>query len=506
MRFGRLSGAGLWVACLLASAVLLFPGRFEASQGQSAQETARRQFESGRAFLRDGRLAEALKDFESLVQLFPATDVADDALLGIAELQLDTYRDPALAAATLEQLLTKYPSGTAAPMAFVLRGRVQLAEAATSAAVDAALASFDRVRRLFPESEAVPAASYFSGEALRSTRRFADALLRYQRVYAESPRSVWAARARLGAARCLVHLGQPRDAMAELQRIRVRFPDSPEAARALAWNTILYRLHIRPPAQPPYTFTGRPLSGSLARLRDVRALAVDGSDRIYVVSDNGVRVLTPSGSDVRSFAARDARGVVFDRGGAALVLLKSGIMRPDGSMSILSRRVEANVRPLETLEAAVGLKSGSLLVADRESGTVFRLDAQHAIQGVFSTSRPERMASAPQDEIATLDAQAKSVAVSSRDGAVLFRVVQRGSTYRLENPVDLAFDALGYLYLLDRETGSVLVFDPAGKFVLTFAVPENAPGAFRRAAAIAIDAAGRLLIADDRATGILVFQ
>lgn len=493
--------------CLLLVIVLLCGGHVAAGQGQSAQETARRQFESGRAFLRDGRNAEALKDFESIVQLFPASDVADDALLSVAELQLDTFGDAAVARATLEQLMSKYPSGTAAPMAFVLLGRVSLAEAPTPTAVDAALASFDRVRRLFPESEAVHAASFYAGEALRSIRRFGDALVRYQRVFAESPRSVWAARARLGAARCLVQLGQPREAMAELQRVRVRFPDTAEAARALAWNTILYRLHVRAPAQAAFAFTGHPLTGSSARLKDIRALGVDIADRVYALSDEALRVLASKGTDVRGAAMRDARGVFFDRFGAPLILLKTGILRPDGSVgAVTARRPDGTVKPLESLKAAVGLRSGDLLVVDHDTSAVHRVDGQFAVVGTFSSSRPARLALAAQGEVAMLDTDANSAVVCGRDGAVLYRVPQRGGAYRLENPVDIAFDALGYLYILDRSNGSVVIFSPAGAYLLAFTLPENAPGAFRRASAVALDSMGRLLIADDRAAGILVFQ
>lgn len=478
-------------------------------QGQTADATARRQLESGRAFLRDGRHAEALKDFEAVVQLFPTSDVADDALLGIAQLQLDTYGDATLARTTLEQLMTKYPSGTAAPMAFVLLGRVRLTEASTQEALDAALASFDRVRRLFPESDAVPAASFYAGEALRTTRRFADALVRYQRVMAESPTSPWAARARLASARCLVSLGRPRDAMAELQRLRTRFPDAPESARALAWNTILHRLYVRPPAQAAFVFNGKPMTGSTAsRIKDVRALAVDTTGRLYIVMDEAVRVLAPGGNDVGGFVARDARAVSFTRTGAPVVLLKQGLLRPDGTTATLAMKRPDNAapRPLESLEAIAALRNGELLVADRDSNAVLRVDPQFSVVGPFANGRPSRVVASSEDDVAMLDRDTRQVTVSGRSGTALFKLAEKGAAYRFENPVDVTFDALGFLYVLDRELGSVHIFDPAGTFVLSFSLPENAPGAFRRAAAIAVDQAGRLLIADDRATGILVFQ
>lgn len=508
MRPTNLGSVCAAVLVVLCAAAARPAGSRPIRQGQSADATARRQLESGRAFLRDGRVAEALKDFESIVQLFPSSDVADDALLGIAQLQLDTYGDAAMARATLEQLMTKYPSGTAAPMAFVLLGRVRLAEASTPAAVDAALASFDRVRRLFPESDAVPAASFYAGEAYRGTRRFGEALVRYQRVMAESPASLWSVRARLASAKCLVHMGRPREAMAELQRLRTMFPDTAEAARALTWNTTLYRLFVRPPAQPPFTLTNRPMAGSsAARIKDVRGLALDPSDRLYIVMDDAVRVLGPGGNDVAGFAARDARAVAFSRAGAPIVLLKHGLLRPDGSAAGLSvRRAEGAPRLLESLEAIVALRSGEMLVADRDSGAVLRVDAQFVVQGPFASARPGRLAATSDGEIAMLERETKTVTVVSRDGGPVFRLAEKGSGYRFDNPVDAGFDSLGFLYVLDRGLGAVHVFDPAGKFVVSFSLPENAPGAFRRASAIAVDAAGRLLIADERATGILVFQ
>ena len=69
--------------------------------------------------------------------------------------------------------------------------------------MDGALASFERVPRLFPGSDAVPAAGYYAGDTLLLARRTEDALTRFNRVTMEYPRSIWAARAALGAASAL---------------------------------------------------------------------------------------------------------------------------------------------------------------------------------------------------------------------------------------------------------------------------------------------------------------
>jgi hypothetical protein len=72
--------------------------------------------------------------------------------------------------------------------------------------------------------------------------------------------------------------------------------------------------------------------------------------------------------------------------------------------------------------------------------------------------------------------------------------------------VDLAYDRLGYLYVLDRGKGSVLVFGPRNRLITTFTLPEKAPGAFTRARALSVDGAGRLYIFDERAKRIQVYQ
>jgi hypothetical protein len=52
----------------------------------------------------------------------------------------------------------------------------------------------------------------------------------------------------------------------------------------------------------------------------------------------------------------------------------------------------------------------------------------------------------------------------------------------------------------------MLVFGPASKAVATLSIPEKNPGAFRRAVAFGIDAAGRLYIYDDRTQLIQAYQ
>ena len=73
----------------------------------------------------------------------------------------------------------------------------------------------------------------------------------FRRVTMEYPRSIWAARATLAEAVCLVQTDRAMRALEELQRVRQQFPGTPEATTALNYNTIIYRLYVRPPAPRP---------------------------------------------------------------------------------------------------------------------------------------------------------------------------------------------------------------------------------------------------------------
>ncbi len=174
----RASGLALLV-CLAAKAVLVAQPNVE--------DQARRQLESGREFYRAGRYVEAVKDFQTVAEGYPTSSVADDALLAIADYQLELARDPMSARATADTLIKKYATADSAPMGYVIIGRATLEIDQTPAGLDSALASFDRVPRLFPKSDAVAPALYYGAEVDRRADRASSALDRLQRLALEFP-------------------------------------------------------------------------------------------------------------------------------------------------------------------------------------------------------------------------------------------------------------------------------------------------------------------------------
>src|SRR5918996_5106371 len=109
---------------------------------QSNEDLPRRQYESGLAFLKGGRYAEAMKDFQAIIDSFPRSQVADNALLQMALYQIDVTKDLGASQSAVDQLLKTYPDTDSAPMAYVVGGRISMAKGRTPSDVDSAVASF----------------------------------------------------------------------------------------------------------------------------------------------------------------------------------------------------------------------------------------------------------------------------------------------------------------------------------------------------------------------------
>ncbi len=469
---------------------------------QNPEEFARRQYDSGLSFLQNGRYAEALKDFQVVVDSFPQSAVADDALMQVALYQLDIAHDMAAAQASADRLLKEYPNSDSAPMAYIIGGRLTMAKGRSTANVDAALASFDRVPRLFPGSEAVAAARFHSGDTLRLVRRGDEALDRFRRVAMEYPRAIWSARADLAVAAALVAQDRAAQAFARLQRVRQQFPGTPEAATALQYNTILYRLYVRPPAQAPYTFTGRYVGAESSRFSDVLGVAIDESGRILLGHKQGVTIFDEQGTLLRTIAADDPSAFFVDER-TRVVLVRRDSLIPDGGLPIQVAVPQPGrlPRPVEEIPAVITLSNGDRIIADKSTKSLIRVSAQGKYIASFMTMvNTERFARSELDDVALYERDSKTIVLADRDGKPLSKIAMKGPNYQIGEPRDLEFDALGHLFVLDGNKPTIYVFGPKNRLVTTIT------GALQRPRAFALDRSGRLQIFDEGARRIQVFQ
>ena len=223
---------------------------------QNNEEFARRQYESGMSFLQNHRYSEALKDLQAVVDTFATSSVADNALLQIAQYQLENAHDLDAAQTSVDKLLKDFPDTDSAPMAHVLSGRIAFTKGRTPADVDAALAAL----RARP-----PALSRQRCGGRRRLLRRGDPARRAARRRGARPlppRDDGVSAVDLGGTRqhlrrlLLIQQDKASQALQEFQRART-VPEHPAATEALNFNSIAYRLYVRAPAQPAYASAER---------------------------------------------------------------------------------------------------------------------------------------------------------------------------------------------------------------------------------------------------------
>jgi outer membrane protein assembly factor BamD (BamD/ComL family) len=378
----RILGGSLLVMMLGVSTLAQGPVR-------NVEEDARTLFQHGLRLV-NSNPKEALRDFTDVVTGYPSSAVADEALVEIARYHLDVSFDTTEATKAVE-MLDKYRASDSAPMSYVLKGRVKLMTSRSKETVDSALTDFDRAIE-YGESDFVPAAVYYAGQTLSLARRYAEAVQRYEQALAQYPGSVWSAKSALGAARAFAQMDRVDRAMAVLQRARATAPSLPEAAEALAWNTALYRLHVRPASQqPPFVFNDRPLVGTGGKLKDVVAMGVDRSGEVFAVQKNGALTFDATGKVAKMLSPINPRGIFFTADGRAVFVQHSGLLVVGGPAVPLSiPRTEGTPKPVEEPAAAVALASlaSTWATSPRLTRTGWRLTGWTTLPRSTATRRP----------------------------------------------------------------------------------------------------------------------
>jgi outer membrane protein assembly factor BamD (BamD/ComL family) len=473
-----------------------------AAQGE---ELAARMLENARTNLRDKRYADGVKALELVVNQNPNTSVAADALLELANYHFGTSGDLAAAQTAAESLTSTYRQFTnAAAMGWVMKGRILLVQSRGPQPMTTALSNFNSVGTIYPKSDPVPMAGYYAGETLRLTGQYKAAIDRLRSVISNYPTSPWAARALLSSAVSQVADAQPLAAMETLQRIRLRFPGMPESQAALELNDQLYRLYVRPAAkQQPYEFSERMFPRGQARLDDVKAVRVTAAGDVYAVSGNRLLAYDQQGTMRAAPTVVSPSNAFLDQDGIVVTVQKGALNREGTIIPLRVPKPDGTPRILEDVSAGVSWSTGEYIVADPSGLLKFSRDGTPL--GVLSPVRAEKLAVNALDEIAVLDRE-DTILVLDRDGKALRTLAKKTAAYELKRPVDLAFDALGHLLVLDRNQSAVFVFSPRGVWLTTFTLAERTAGAFRRAVALAVDGAGRLYIHDDGAKRVQVYQ
>jgi DNA-binding beta-propeller fold protein YncE len=264
---------------------------------------------------------------------------------------------------------------------------------------------------------------------------------------------------------------------------------------------------VRAPAQPAFTFSGRSIGPEKSEFKDVSGLAFNNTGQLLLGHKGGVVLFKGDGSIAQSVAAVDATAFLVDEQERIVVARQGSLIAARADAIVFSAPGGDNqMRAIDEISAVLPTARGERLIANPKGKNVIRAMPNGKFVSVFATGQIVRMAQNWMGDVAMLDKASKSVAIADRDGKALSRIPAKGTGYELDEPTDLAYDALGHLYVLDRARSSVYVFGPKNRLVATLAVPDKSPGSLSRGEALAVDAAGRLYVFDDRSRRIQVYQ
>lgn len=508
-------------AILLAVAVAPAPAH---AQGASASDLARRTFQNAEQLLRDGKADQALREFQQVVQGYPDSSVADDALarLGswhypsesISDLQKVPVAGQEAARPYFEQVREKYPQSDSAPYAYHKLGLLALEPRSPRRNLDEAYATFYGVVNIYPESPLVPAALLGAAVAEIGKRDYDRAILALDRAVQEEPGGRNGAEGQFLLGVANVRLGDDERAAEAFQACRLIEPDGEAARRSLDWLTLLHALRLRPAAGKEIVYERDPgFSVRLPEGEDLRGdldLAVSPSGELVVADPRRASVMTfaRDGTRVRSDPFEGIRSVGFDAFGAPIVA-SSARIRIAGVEFPAARRSGATVRPVEEPGGVWRSSRSETYVLDLKEGELLRYQDDPASPEVVHRNRDggtrlAAMASGPEDRLVFADPKTRAVLVL-REGK-LSPTAAPGVGPALEEPIDVAVDPLGNIYVLDARQRAVFVLDAAGRKIAKIAPPAGSDGEMREPGAIAVGPRGEVYIHDRQLRTILRFR
>ena len=507
-------------ALSLLAALLCGPTLAVSQESDPAlDQAAERRFRSAERFYAGGRHAQALRDFEVILDSMAGASVADDAALRIARHRFEVEGDAAAAEAMVDRLLREFPAGDAVPGAHLLRGEMALA--ASPPRPSDARAEFERVL-----TTAGPGGSRWSFAALGGIAGVAEsrmedeaaagALLAALHESPPPPDPADRFEARLRLARALAR-ADGTGAFAEIAALRADLldrisdpatdPAAADGARDLAeraedLSTLLSRFQAR----------GGPVWQLRGAVRPPRELDEPirvrfAGDRIHVLDrdEDELQTFTAQGTLEAAYGLDDPRDAAMLRVGDAVVpvVVADDQVAVGGNILPLSAPATGRGRPLDRMRAVAAAPEGLWVWDDREKA-VFAFDLAGRALG--------QIPHGPLDEVRRIvrHPAGSLVVVDGEQGVVAFdeqgtRVFQLQIGPALDDPADVAFDDLGHLYVLDRETPRLSIFDAAFGPVATL---EGAawPSAAREPVSLDVGPDGGLFVLDDATRSVVVLQ
>lgn len=490
----------------------------------AAQETGivEKLYENALLLLRSGKTEEGLKGFEQIYTSYGQTPQAPDALfqsgsyhypvMDLNDLGIATREEIQRATTLFEWIRKQYDTSPRAPEALYKLGLLALEPANPNASPNEAFAAFTSVANVYPGSPLVGDALFGAATSQVRSGAFEDALAVFSRLLEQVPGYASAARARLAFGYCQYRAGDYPRAMEEYQKVRDLFPGKPEAQVALERLTLLHRLRLLPATgraivyRPDVSYLGKLESLGIRSVTDL-AIGPDGSLLVADGKQGLTQTVDPRGRPEGRFSFPGVGAVALDRRGNALLLGGCTILMNKQQLS-LTRPDSFGPRLVRETSGVAVDGDGKIYVVDSRNNEVLLYGRALDFRTPVHRSPGGKLADVKvgfDNQVYILDSRERSVTILS-EGRPTTRVRLGDPPASIVDPVALAVDDLGNLYVSDASAGRVVILDPAGKRVLSVLRSDRGRGGIAAPDKIEVDRQGRIYVYDRKANAILRFQ
>ncbi len=478
-------------------------------------DSAERSFLHAEGILREGKTQEARDAFQRVVQSYPESSLADDALYrlatmdfhpaGLDELTSGHVRGAVEAFPLLENIRSDYGESDRAADARYLQGLAHLVPGSKDYDLDRAFAAFREVVDVHPDSAVVPGALRATAVVELRAGHPGRALLYLERLLLQHPSHPEALRGRLDAADAYLRLALVREALVRLAPLQAA--SGPEAEAALDLGTLLLSLDIAKPSgvRAPRGVPDFPAETSL---RSATSMAVDGQGRLHVLTDNGKKILrlNDAGDFEEDRAVQNARVLFREAGGAIgwasadTLYLSSGTVNPHRPSGNSTKPVN------DMIQVAVGA-DGTFFVLEGRGTEVLWLNGEGRFRKlVAEPGKAVDLALDRRGWVYILDAKTREVLVREPDGRDRGKMQLSEDPVRVQMPRALAVDDAYHVYVLDGKTKDVLILGEAGRLLARLHADPDSAQAIRDPKAFTVSSSGALLVYDARARVVRSFR
>jgi len=497
----------LWAKKELKAIIVIIVILFSSSLW--AQKLDKRQLESGIAFFKEGKYQLALEDFNTVIKSFPNSPYADDAQLYIAKYYLQIAKDYERAEKEFSELISRYAQTDSAEAAYFYIGYIKLLTGYSPEQYNEALASFERIVRLYPGSQWVDDALLNLALTYERLRDYDRAIEKLNSLLVQYPQFEQISKAQLLKAKYYLYFGDYRGAIEELQRLRNKHPESSEAAKALKTLTLLYRLRIKPKItkEPIYKYDEGFYLKVGENIKDAKTMAINSKEEIFIGDGkrNAILKFSMAGDYLEIIPFQDPQGIFLDSQDGITLCNKKGV-KVDQVFSLLSIKTAEGPKPIEEAIAVIKDSYNRYIVADKKRKTLLYFDKNLNYHSSLSHSFFRDFTSIAidsQDNIWVLEEKHKSLKQFKLTGEELNTLMSKGRGYEFSQPIDISIDSCDNLYVLDKKLKKVYVFSPHYELLASFNLHYKDGSQPDNPLLIAVDYAGGIYIFDKKTKGLL---